>query len=424
VNLEQLDVQPEGRLDGLRSGTWLDHQEFPPLAYAIPGIVPEGVSVLVGAPKIGKSWMVLGWALAAASGGTALSAISVDPRPVLYLALEDGDRRMQSRCRTLLCGAAIPELFFYMTRIGAHDVAGTIGEWLARHPGKAPFVIVDTLAKVMPLTFSGETTYQRDYRIMGDLKQTADQFTGCAILINHHDRKATADDFVDAVSGTHGIAGGADTVIVVRRRRTEPEGVIAVTGRDVAEDEYAVRFDGADWMLEGHDLAAAAAAMATREAMAGLGDRSADIIRYLTAQGSGRAGDVEAALHLDHGQGKVYLQRLEKAGRITKQGRGLYAPSSNPVTSVTSVTFPEPSQLSDTEGKGHKVTAGVTFAHSPDQGKPAEGNTGNGSNGVPPEEKCSLCGTTPKLTRRGRFNQHGPYPGCLGSGRTPAEVNG
>jgi hypothetical protein len=76
-------------LAGLRNGAWLDAQEFPALRYHLPGIVPEGSSLLVGPPKIGKSWLVLSLALAAAAGGQALGQ-PIDARPVFYLALEDG----------------------------------------------------------------------------------------------------------------------------------------------------------------------------------------------------------------------------------------------------------------------------------------------------------------------------------------------
>ena len=44
-------------LAGLHTGAWLDMQEFPPLAFAVPGIIPEGFTLLVGPPKAGKSWL-------------------------------------------------------------------------------------------------------------------------------------------------------------------------------------------------------------------------------------------------------------------------------------------------------------------------------------------------------------------------------
>jgi hypothetical protein len=151
-------------LAGLRNGAWLDRQEFPPLTYAVPGIVPEGLVLKVGAPKIGKSWMVLSHALAAASGGITLDRIAVGPaRPVLYLALEDGDRRLQQRCRQLLGPEPIPPAFDYLTRVEPGQVIATIAAWLELHADGPTFVILDTLGQVMPPAWPGESAYQRDY---------------------------------------------------------------------------------------------------------------------------------------------------------------------------------------------------------------------------------------------------------------------
>ena len=100
--------------------------------------------LLVGAPKIGKSWLVLAVALAAAEGGRALG-IEVPQRPVLYLALEDGHRRLQDRCRRLLADDPIPEQFQYITMIEPGRVADTIAAWLNWHQEPPPLVILDTL---------------------------------------------------------------------------------------------------------------------------------------------------------------------------------------------------------------------------------------------------------------------------------------
>jgi hypothetical protein len=100
-------------LAGVRDGAWLTAQQFPPLRFAVPGLVPEGFSLLIGAPKIGKSWLVLDLLLGIANGDVALGKIRTGAaRRVLYLALEDSDRRMQDRCRVLLGpGEDIPALF-------------------------------------------------------------------------------------------------------------------------------------------------------------------------------------------------------------------------------------------------------------------------------------------------------------------------
>jgi RecA-family ATPase len=324
-------------LAGLRNGAWLDVQEFPPLEFAVPGVVPEGLTLHVGAPKIGKSWMVLSHALAVASGGVTLSAIKVgDPRPVLYLALEDGDRRMQDRCRKLLEGEPIPALLDYLTRVEPGKVLATIAAWLSSYGALRPLVILDTLGKVMPTAEQGESAYQRDYRVGTWLRSLCDQHPGTSLLVNHHDRKASSDDFVDSVSGTNGLAGAADTILVLCRDRQEPSGLLKVTGRDVPEDEYALVFEqGHRWRLDGANLAEAARRARDARATAGLGDRSADIIRYVGEHPEGvTPAEVAAALGMDPTAARVYLRRADEAGRISRPRRGVYTP----VTSVTSVT--------------------------------------------------------------------------------------
>jgi AAA domain len=322
----------------LRDGAWLDAQEFAPLTYAVPGLIPEGSVLLVGAPKIGKSWLVLAVGLAASEGGKALG-LDIPKRPVLYSALEDGDRRLQDRCRRLLGTDPIPPEFQYLTRIEPGRAGDTIAAWLYWHHEPPPLIILDTLGRVLPPTQMGEDRYQRDYRVGSALKRIVDEHPGTTLLVNHHDRKAIADDFVDSVSGTHGLAGAADTIIVLARDRNEAAGLVKVTGRDVAEGEYAVTFkDGAVWELDGRDLEVARAkaqqVKATTRATAAAGDRMLDVVLYAYEHPEGvRRGDVAKALKLEPNVAGVYLARAEKAGRLKRAERGLYTP----VMSVTSL---------------------------------------------------------------------------------------
>jgi AAA domain len=333
-------------LDGIRNGAWLDAQDFPPLRYAVPGLVPEGLSLMVGAPKIGKSWWTLDSCLAVSSGGYALGRIHTGtPRPVLYLALEDSDRRMQDRCRQLLDGAPIPPRFDYMTRVASPgDVTLTVAAWLAWHRDEQPLVVIDTLGKAMPLASQGETVYQRDYRIMSDLKGLCDAEPGSTIVVNHHDRKAAADDFVDFVSGTNGLAGGADTVLVLSRDRGEHAGLLRVTGRDVAEGAYALTLvPGTWWRLDGANLEEAAAVARTLQVSAGLGDKAAGIIAYIGQHPDGvRADDIAVEFDMPTNAARVYLSRLHDANRLQRQRRGIYTP----VASVASVAS-EPGATSE-----------------------------------------------------------------------------
>jgi RecA-family ATPase len=328
-------------LAAARDGAWLTVQEFPPLRFAVDGLIPEGFTLEVGAPKAGKSWLTLALLLAVACGGVALGGIKAAPaRRVFYLALEDSDRRMQDRCRKLLGdGEDIPALFHYQTRIQPGMVLPVIDAWMRRHPDTA-LIVIDTLGKVMPPAFQGESAYQRDYRVGSALKARADAHPGLGIMALHHDRKAAADDFIDSVSGTHGLAGAADTIMLLCRKRHSPEGLLKVTGRDVPEAEYALTVaDGMQWQLDGADLAAATAAARKREDERAVGEKSADILARFREHPEGlRAGDLVSEFGKDIYQ---YLKRLAAAGRIDKLERGLY------------ILVSEPSEVSETQVSDH-----------------------------------------------------------------------
>src|SRR5665648_456998 len=330
------DREPSDILARIRSGEWLDAQTFPPLSWAVPGIVPEGFGLFTGPPKSGKSWATLGVILAVAAGGYAFGKVPVgQPRPVLLLALEDGHRRLQDRCRRLLCGEPIPALLDYTTRATPGEVLPLIGAWLDQHHDARPLVVLDTLGKVSPPALPGESAYARDYRIGGHLKALTDAHPGAALVVVHHTRKLGSDDWMDSTSGTNGLNGAADFTVSLSRARNETAGVLKVTGRDVAEGEYAVTVQDGTWTLTGFTLADAARAAEQIRATQGLGGQQAEIVRLVNATPAGaRAADVAGELDIDATKARVYLNRAADAGRITKAGRGLYTP----VTSVTSVT--------------------------------------------------------------------------------------
>lgn len=325
-------------LERIKDGAWLDAQVFPPLAWAVPDIIPEGFGLLVGPPKLGKSWMALGIGLAVAAGGRALGRIPVgEARPVLYLALEDGPRRLQDRCRKLLVNSPIPKSLDFITKASPADVLDTIEAWLEFHDGKNPLVLLDTLGKVMPPSVPGESAYARDYRVGGRLKDLVDRRPGATLLVVHHTRKAGSEDWMDSTSGTNGLNGAADFTVAITRARNEQEGLLKVTGRDVPEGEYAITSTSGTWVLQG-DLEQAAAVARTVRTTAGLGDDAARVVEYVNTVGTPvKAAEVARALGIDTDKARVYLNRAADADRIMRQSRGLFAPSSA-VMSVTSVT--------------------------------------------------------------------------------------
>lgn len=312
-------------LENVRTGDWLDAQHFPALRWAVHGVMPEGFGIFIGGPKAGKSWCIHGIALALAGGTAALGKVATGhPRPVLYLALEDGFRRLQGRARHLLGeGVPIPSNIHYLTKVHPQDVLPTIDAWLAIHGDRAPMVIVDTLGKIMPPALPGEGAYQRDYRVGSRFKAVADEYPGVSLIVIHHTRKMGSDDWMDSTSGTNGLNGSADFTIALTRVRNETGGVLKVTGRDVPESEFAVTSDAGRWTVDGNSLEEAAAIAARLEPVEGLGDRSTEIIEYVGAQPAPvTPKDVESALGIP--DARRYLARLATSGRLKRMGRGQY----------------------------------------------------------------------------------------------------
>lgn len=114
----------------------LCRKEFPEPRWAIPGIVPEGTTLLCGKPKMGKSWMALGWGIAVASGGVALGSIPVEQGDVLYLSLENNQRRLKKRINKILPDGNIPPQLHLTTewpKVG-EGCREHITKWLAVTP--------------------------------------------------------------------------------------------------------------------------------------------------------------------------------------------------------------------------------------------------------------------------------------------------
>lgn len=339
---------------GAYGGEWLTGQVFRPVEYVVPGLIPEGLSYIIAAPKIGKSWFVLDMAIAAADGGTFLG-FRLKARPVLYLALEDGPRRLQSRGH-ILGVSTFPESITFVNRTKPADALPMMREFMGRNEGRRPLVVLDTLGKIKPGKSPAAGAYEHDYAVSAGLKDVADDNDGSVVVV-HHNRKTESADFLEDVSGTQGIAGAADTILVIRRRRTETEGELHVTSRDADEGSYAVDFTEGRWTLSGVDLTTASSALHQRASekrldddskamVAVVHDRSRDGLSTTAAEVSERMGWTDA-----DGKKKVrtYLARLADGGHIDRAARGVYeAPTSTVVVSEVSVVNPETGQDAST----------------------------------------------------------------------------
>ena len=221
--------------------------DLPPIRWIVPDLIAEGTTIIASPPKVGKSCFVYQVVVEAALGGELLDR-KVERGSALYLALEDGKRRGQTRLRAALAGREMPRGFLEV-RWDAQNIGQGLEEdisaWLGTHPD-AVIVAIDTLQKVRPHTTGKRGAYEVDVDDLGRL-QALFRDRRVALLIVHHARKDASDDFLASVSGTYGITGSADTIIVIKRKRIEAFGQIYVTGRDVSDAEISVRFDGLLW---------------------------------------------------------------------------------------------------------------------------------------------------------------------------------
>jgi len=232
--------------------------QIPDARWAVPGILSEGLTLLAGAPKQGKSWLALNLAITIAAGGVALGDKKVEAGDVLYLCLEDRLRRVQYRAKKVLAGLACdasPRLKIAVEwpRMDQGGLEG-IEKW-AKEVEKPTLFIVDVWQKFKPVgNGRSKNQYEEDYQYSTMLKGFADSIGASGVAI-HHTKKSKSDDWLEDVSGTLGLAGAADGVLVLQRSRGESEAKLCMTGRDIDEKEVALKFDQetAVWTSEGNE---------------------------------------------------------------------------------------------------------------------------------------------------------------------------
>lgn len=222
----------------------LEDASFDEVRFVIPEFVPEGVTLLSGSPKVGKSWMALGMCIGVASGGTFLEQ-SCNRGRVLYLALEDNPRRIQSRLRMAMGGEHFPpDLDFDCSWDRFPLGLKQLDALLTATP--YALVVIDTLEMVRPPRRANP--YEDDYRAIAGMREIAYKHR-CAIVVVHHNRKATTDgtgaevDPIERVSGTMGLTGAVDAIHVLTRIRGMTMGELHITGKDVEEQTLICKLD-------------------------------------------------------------------------------------------------------------------------------------------------------------------------------------
>lgn len=284
-------------------------KDIPPLRWIVPDLIPEGTTIIAAPPKIGKSCLIYQIAVEASVGGDLLGR-RVTSGSVLYYALEDGQRRGQERLRGALAGRTMPrgrlEVRWSAPMIG-EGLEDDIASWLDAHQD-AVLVAIDTLGKARPPSSGRRNAYEVDVEMLAKL-QDLFRDRPVALLIVHHARKDSGDDFLASVSGTYGITGSVDTIVVLKRLRHEEFGTIVATGRDIAEAEVPVRFVDQLWVQSDAVLTAA-------------GWERREVYSIIEQEGPIHASAIAEKVGLGRTSVQNMMSKMAAAGLIVRQPGG------------------------------------------------------------------------------------------------------
>jgi len=289
--------------------------EFPEPAWIVPGLLPVGLTMLAGRPKMGKSWLALQIATAVATGGVALGE-RVRRGKVLYLAMEDSARRLQERCRKL--GVPPDAEITFWTRWEPLASGGLALLQSEMERGGYRLAVLDTFSRLAGRANQddvGDMTM-----LLDNLQQVALLCGAAALTVDHHRKSAGfAANEVDDLLGSTAKSAVADAIWGLYRERGQHQATLRVSGRDMGEREIALQFDG----LTGCWQAVGEAGEVRRDSLANsvlvaIGDlmrmgEVATVTTIATHLGRTKGGVSKALAELVHA-GQVHLGK--KSGRV------------------------------------------------------------------------------------------------------------
>ena len=214
----------------------------------IDGILSDGLAIMAGDSKIGKSWMVL-WLCLQISKGELVWSFPTRKTDVVYLALEDREWRVQQRMQELTDMPPENLRFgFSCGQIGA-ELEGQIEAVLKEYPSTG-LIFIDTLQMVRDNVSAKVNAYAQDYKDMSALKKIADRHGICIFLVHHTRKDRDSGNIFNDMTGSTGIMGVADTVMILRRdERFGENATLSITGRDVEERKLKMQMRGVRWEI-------------------------------------------------------------------------------------------------------------------------------------------------------------------------------
>ena len=210
-----------------------------PIEFVVDNLITQGLFILAGAPKIGKSWLALDICLSVAKGEPVLNAKTTQGT-ALYLCLEDSRIRIQNRLYEMT-DEPTEQLHFALI---ADTIGSGLEEQIERFISELPntkIIFIDTLQKIR--SDPSDSTYATDYKELSVLKSIADK-RSIAIVLVHHLRKTKDADPFNMISGTTGLSGCVDGSFVLSESKCgSRNAALYCVGRDIENREIELKFD-------------------------------------------------------------------------------------------------------------------------------------------------------------------------------------
>ena len=124
----------------------LQSTAYEPVSFVVDDLLPQGLHLLAGAPKIGKSWLAL-WLAVMVAKGDPIWGMGVKQGTTLYLCLEDSTLRIQNRLFEITDNAPASVHFTTNSDTLGKGLEEQLCAFLAEHPDTV-LVIIDTLQMI------------------------------------------------------------------------------------------------------------------------------------------------------------------------------------------------------------------------------------------------------------------------------------
>jgi len=311
--------QPSGRTmqpAKLISAAELCKMDIAPTSWIIRDLLPTGLCILAGHPKVGKSWLAHSFALDIALGRRTIDVFECNKGSTLSLPLEDSLGRYQHRTRILDGTQAHGAISCIAWPRMGDGCIEHMEDWILSVEDPR-LIVIDTLTKIRPKGMRrDEGVYEKDYSDMAELQNLA-QKHNVAIMIIHHLRKAESDDPLGKISGSIGITGAADTILTIDRPdRMKREAVLYVSGRDISDSKHRIWWDEDRclWRWAGFE------GISSQNAQLDIAKAMAQTDRPVTAQ------EIAKMIHLSKQMVHTHLNVMVDSGSVEKSvmGRGRY----------------------------------------------------------------------------------------------------